>query len=475
MISSLTIAARHFLWQHPHIRANLPRVLAVTILLIAEIMVGLLISQELYILAFAPLALPVVYFVILYYRFGILMILATALFVRFQISTGTESDIVVSLMLTGVFVGIWLLQQVLFEKKISFQPTPANKPLLLFLVTTALSLVWSNLLRDPLVSTWGSFPLVQAASTMVIFMLAGAFLLTANIVDDLRIIKGLVVLLLGVSILGYLEFDFVQTRGTFTMWVVALAYAQALFNKDLPWWLRLACLGLTALWIEWSLLRRLTWLASWVPTLIVLGWLTMLRSRKLLLLLMVVMSVFLFTQKHVIEAAIAAEQDESGHSRLEAWQVNWRVTGKHLLFGTGPAGYAVYYMSYWPNEGMATHSNYIDILSETGVVGLFFYIWFFAAVLWSSYRIFRRLQSRNDFSSAYAAAVFAGAIGAIILMGLGDWIIPFAYTQGIEGFDYAVYTWIFLGGLYAVERLVPASDSEMDSKGNSHGSFSTYN
>jgi O-antigen ligase len=475
MISRMAFMTRRLLWQHPEARANLVRILVVSALLLIEIFVGILVSSDMALLAFALTTLPMIYFLLLYHRFGIIIILAAALFIRFQISTGTESDIVISLMFTSLFVGIWLLQQVLFEKKISFQPTPANKPLLLFLVTTALSLVWSNLLRDPLVSTWGSFPLVQAASTLVIFMLAGAYLLTANVVDDLRIIKGLVVLLLGASILGYLEFDFVQTRGTFTMWVVALAYAQALFNKDLPWWLRLACLGLTALWIEWSLLRRLTWLASWVPTLIVLGWLTMLRSRKLLLLLMVVMSVFLFTQKHGIEAAIAAEQDESGHSRLEAWQVNWRVTGKHLLFGTGPAGYAVYYMSYWPNEGMATHSNYIDILSETGVVGLFFYLWFFAAVLWSSYRIFRRLQSRNDFSSAYAAAVFAGAIGAIILMGLGDWIIPFAYTQGIEGFDYAVYTWIFLGGLYAVERLVPASDSEVDSKGNSHGSFSTDN
>jgi hypothetical protein len=349
---------------------------------------------------------------------------------------------------------------VLIRKQLSLRPTPANRPLLLFMATAVLALVWSNVFRDPLVRAWGSFPFVQAASTFVILLLGGAFLLVVNAVDDLCIVKVIVILFLAVSILGYLELGLVQTRGVYTMWVIALAYSQALFNQRLPWWLRVACLGLTAMWIEWSLLRRLTWLASWVPSVAVLGLLTFLRSRKLFLILMIFAIAFLFSQKHVIEAAFAVESEVSGNTRLDAWAVNWRVTGKHLLFGTGPAGYAAYYMTYWPDDGVATHSNYVDILAETGVVGLFFYLWFFGAILWSGYRAFRRFQGRWDFATAYAAAALVGCIGTMMVMGLGDWVIPFAYTQGIEGYDYAIYSWIFLGGLYAVERLAPPEQDE---------------
>jgi O-antigen ligase len=472
VIARVTLSAQGFLWRHPAIRANLVRVLGAVALLVAEMMVGLFIGRGSQMLAFVLVGLPAAYLVVVYQRFGVLLILAAALFVRFKIPTGTASDVVISMAFTGLFVTLWLLPKFVIQRRISLLPTAANKPLLLFMATTAIALIWSNFFRDPLVRPWGSFPIVQATSTVVILLLGSAFLLIANTIEDPRILKGMVVLFLLASVPGYLGLEFVQTRGVFTMWVIALAYSQALFNRRLPWWLRLACLGLTALWVEWSLLRRLTWLSSWVPAMVVLALLTFLRSRKLFLILMIVAVAFLFTQRYVIESAFAAEQDESGHTRIDAWAVNWRVTGKHLLFGTGPAGYAAYYMSYWPNEGMATHNNYVDILAEMGVVGLFFYLWFFGAVLWSAYRLFRRLRDRWDFDTAYTAAVFIGGIGVMIVMGLGDWVIPFAYTQGIEGYDYALYSWLFMGGLYVVERLAqpePAPDTSLDTENRREG------
>ena len=453
MIARMNVAVQGFLWQHPLIRANLVYVLGAAALFLAEILLGLFIGRGSQMIAFALFAVPGLYLVIVYHRFGVVLIMVAALFVRFKVGTGTESDIVMSMAVTGLFIALWLLPQLLVQKRLSLRPTPANKPLLLFVATTVLALVWSNIFRDPLVYAWGSFPMVQAASTIVIFLLGGAFLLVVNVVDDLRIWKAVIVLFLLSSILGYLDLGLVQTRGAYALWVIALAYSQALFNRRLPWWLRLACLGLTALWVDWSLFRRLTWLSSWVPCVCVLALITLLRSKKLFLLLMILVIAFLFTQKHVFEAAFAAESEESGDTRLAAWAVNWRVTGRHLLLGTGPAGYAAYYMTYWPNEGVATHSNYIDIVAETGLIGLTFFLWFFGAILWSGYNFYRRFRQRWDFVSAYTTAAFVGCIGAIVIMGLGDWVIPFAYTQGIEGFDYALYSWMFLGGLYAVERL----------------------
>jgi len=61
-----------------------------------------------------------------------------------------------------------------------------------------------------------------------------------------------------------------------------------------------------------------------------------------------------------------------------------------------------------------------------------------------------RLKGTADFGEGYAAAALAGWAGCVLAMGLGDWMLPFVYTQGIAGFDYAVYSWVLLGGMAAL-------------------------
>ena len=159
-----------------------------------------------------------------------------------------------------------------------------------------------------------------------------------------------------------------------------------------------------------------------------------------------------------VSQVIERESQESGETRLAAWAVNWRVTREHWLFGTGPAGYAAYYMSYFPLEGTATHSNYIDIVAQTGLVGLGLVLWIFFGLSWLGYRLSQRLRGRGDFLEAAANAALAGTLGCILMMAFGDWLFPFAYTQSIAGFDYAVYNWIFMGTLLVIARLTQPKD-----------------
>jgi O-antigen ligase len=154
-----------------------------------------------------------------------------------------------------------------------------------------------------------------------------------------------------------------------------------------------------------------------------------------------------------ITADIDRENQESGQTRLAAWVQNWIITQDHLVFGTGPAGYAVYYMTYFPRNAMATHNNYIDIFSQLGLVGLVFYLSFFVLVVWSGFRLCQRLRGRGDFVEALAQAALAGSVGCLVINAFGDWLIPFAYTQGIRGYDYAAYNWIFLAVIPVLERL----------------------
>jgi O-antigen ligase len=190
------------------------------------------------------------------------------------------------------------------------------------------------------------------------------------------------------------------------------------------------------------------------------------RSKKLVVAFLVILTVLIAVKSnYYLGTVIGNESDESGNTRLAAWQVNWEVTGKHLLLGTGPAGYAAYYMSYFPDEGMATHSNYVDVIAQTGIVGLGLCEWFFLGLAWLGYKLCLRLRGRGDFEEALANAAFAGTIGCIVAMGFGDWLFPFAYTQTIIGFDYEVYSWLFMGMIPVLGRLAALTSEVAPSLG----------
>jgi len=75
------------------------------------------------------------------------------------------------------------------------------------------------------------------------------------------------------------------------------------------------------------------------------------------------------------------------------------------------------------------------------------------------HKLYGKLKRHRNFEEAFAAAAFAGCIGAFGSMMLGDWVIPFAYNQTITGFDHSVYTWILLGGMVSLYHIVRARES----------------
>jgi hypothetical protein len=416
------------------------------------------VPPELVLIAVA--APPVVLMALSRLEYGVLAIILTAAFVRFSVGTGTQSRLVASLLMTVIFVVLWLARMLVVDKSLRLRPSRVNVPLLGFIATCLFSYLWSNAFRDPLVVVWSSWPFVQLGAMAVMILLPGALFLAANSITDVRWLKLLCwsMVLIGVlSLADYflpVRLSFLNTRGLFSLWFVSLAYAQALFNRELPMWLRLALVGLVLAGMYIFFIVRVTWLSGWAPPLIAIVTISFFKSKKLFLVLLILAAVYMGLKwGYYTDTVLEDESAESGHTRLGAWEQNWRVTGKHLLFGTGPAGYAAYYMSYFPSKAMATHSNYIDILSQTGVVGLFFCLWFLGALVWTGYQLHLRLRGHADFSEGLASATLAGCLGCVVSMGLGDWMFPFVYTQTIAGFDYAVYSWVLLGAMVALSNI----------------------
>jgi len=393
-------------------------------------------------------------------------ILATAAFVRFSIGTGTESSIVASLALTGLVVALWLARMLVIERRLRLKPAPTNLPLLGFIVAATVSLVWGIAFRDPLVVIWSSFPLVQVASLVVMVLLPGVFLLVGNTIEDVRWLKAMVRVVLTAGTIG-LAHEFlhvplpfaVNVLGIFPMWASSIACSLALFDRRLRLWQRVLLLVFAAGWLLYGYPRRVSWLAAWVPSFAAMSVVTLMRSRWFILLIVI---VFVFVGWRYVQTNLQGEMSESGRTRWEAWVQNWRVTSKHFLFGTGPAGYAVYYMSYFPTRAMATHSNYIDLFSQTGIVGLSFSLWFFGALVWVGYRLCLRLRKRSDFLEALAIAGFAGTVGGLVAMFIGDWMFPFAYTQTISGYDYVVYNWLLMGVVPAIDFMTRSQRAQVE-------------
>jgi len=412
-------------------------------------------------------------------EYGPVVILFAAAFVRFTLPTGTQSEIVASMALTGVFIAVWLLRMVAVEKRLHLQPAATNVPLLGFIVAVFFSYLWGSAFRDPLLVVWSTWPFVQLGALAEMVLLPGAFFLAANAVRSTRLLKVITALMSGAGalyLLGFLIMVAVPSQeetmralisqfnsgGMFSLWFGILVYTQILFNRRLPLWLRLGLAGLLAVWVYRFFVVGVTWLAGWLVPAVALVVVSFLRSKRLFLVLLLLLAIYLaLSWDYWVDVVAAREASESGYTRLNAYRQNWQVTRYHFLFGTGPVGYAVYYMTYFPNAAMASHSDYIDVLAQTGIVGLVLYLAFFGALLWTGYRLVRRVKGRGDFVEAYANALFAGGVGCVVAMGLGTWLIPFIYTASLAGFDHAVYSWILLGTIVALQQIVaPAAAAD---------------
>jgi len=400
---------------------------------------------------------------------GLAAMLLAGVFVRFRIPTGTASEIVISLAICAGCIALWVLRMLVVDKRLALKPAPTNLPLLAFMAIVAVAWVWGRAFRDPLVHEIGH-PLVSVAAGLVMILLPGCLLLVSNNVCDVHWLQALVWVLLGEGLivlivdLGYFwsvgpiraVSSFLQTNGVIhvnsqgllSMWCMALAMALALFNRRLHWIVRVLLIAYAGAWVYWGFYIRISWLSGWLPAFAAAAVIAFFRSKWVFVVVLV--ALVIGAGGYYYRTQFQEEANVSGSTRLAAYRVNWQITGKHLLFGTGPAGYASYYMSYFPDKAMASHSNYIDLAAQTGIVGTFFFLWFLGAQAWGSYKLRLMLQGRADFAEGLAVAVLAGTAGCVVAMGLGDWLLPFAYTNGIIGFDLAMFNWFFMGSLWAL-------------------------
>jgi hypothetical protein len=136
------------------------------------------------------------------------------------------------------------------------------------------------------------------------------------------------------------------------------------------------------------------------------------------------------------------------------------IISKSPILGVGPANY-YWYTPLFPILGWRvqfnSHSQYIDLLLQTGILGLFCFFWF----AWTIGKLGWQLRNRvpAGFARAYVYGALGGLAGTLIAGGLGDWVLPFVYNVGLAGMRASLLGWLFLGGLVALEQIVSRNNA----------------
>jgi len=457
------------LWQQDSERYRWRTMTAAATTLFAATLLGMY-PRLLYLLA--ACAVPLGLGLIWQPYWGLALLILAALLLPLQLGTGTAVAINGAVMMIPALLVLWIVDM-LRRRGLAWAPAPTHKPLLLFLLAGILSLLAGNMFWDPAVPRPANLALVQWAQWGIFALSAGAFWLMGNMVEDETALRRVTWVFLGLGgvlalmrtipwfwPLGWSIGTLALYRAPFWMLLASLAGGQLLFNGELKAGQRLyfAAILVTALYYAVFMERRSS--STWLGIAVALGVLLWIRFPRLGwggLALLLVLSPILGPMLYEF-AGGAAKWEESGGSRLV---LIGRVVGVALrnpITGLGPASYRAYAavepLSYqgalWIDPLVSSHNNYADLFAHVGLLGLGLFGWFVAALAVLGARVCRRL--RTGFVGGYARSLVAVLAASLVIMLLADWILPFVYNIGFEGFQASVLVWLFWGGLVAISQ-----------------------
>jgi hypothetical protein len=407
---------------------------------------------------------------------GLAALLVGSLVIPFTVGTGTQTELNFPFLFVPLIMTLWLAKTVRSRDFSLFTSRPV-RPLIIFVWVAVVSFLMA---AHPWRLITMTAPLSAQFGGLAVFVLsAGAFLLVADQIRDLRWLQFLTWLFLGLGALylvGWLVPGIgalgVPTNprgadgGLFWTWLVALAFSQAMFNRRLHLLGRLGTAGLAcaALYVGIVVLRD--WLSGWLPPLIAVGtilWVGAPRLGCLATLGCVAAAAVNLPNVITKVTTLVASGDNpySLSSRIAAWRALAKIICFNPVLGLGPANY-YHSTPLFPILGyyvhFSSHNTYVDLIAQTGFLGLGCFLWF----VWEVGRLGWTLRKRvpAGFAQAYVYGALGGLVGTLASGMLGDWVLPFVYNVTLTGFRASVLGWLFLGGIVAIERMTHAEPDQ---------------
>ena len=397
---------------------------------------------------------------------GLIALLTGALLIPFSIGTGTQTDLNIVILLLPVLIGLWVLDMLVIQRSITLRPMRVVLPLLLLCLVALLALLAGQL---PWFDAIPKAPLRAQLGGLALFWLAaGAFLLVAHQIRDLRWLEWLtwtfialgsiyvlarMLPLFGPRIIGL--FPLGATGSLFWIWLVALSLGQAIFNKKLDRRLRILFVLLVIGAFYVTFIRSRDWASGWLPAAIaVLTIITLWKPRLGAVVIFLFGIMFLLNYQKIIANTLGIEE-YSYITRLAGWEIVIDLIKVNPVLGLGPANYYFYtplYSLIGYFVQFNSHNQYIDIIAQVGLIGFACFLWFVWQV--GKLGLSLRKTAPEGFPRAYVYGALGGLAGTLAAGMLADWIIPFVYNIGLAGFRASILGWIFLGGMVALGQII---------------------
>jgi hypothetical protein len=406
-------------------------------------------------------------------RAGLAFLVVGNLLVPVAIPTGTQTPLNFTVLALPVLLGLWGLKVAYRGDSAVLRARP-GPPLLALTVAALLSFAIVNQPWVQIVAPLA--PLRAQLGGLSVFLLsAGLFFAAADELQDRRWLTVVTWLFIALSAVymtgrlalpgGVLALPYFQQGAEGSLlwtWSVALAFGQAAFNRRLNVVVRLALAVFVVAAFYVALTQGRDWASGWVPPLIAVATIIWIGTPRVgMVLTGVACMIAVVYAPHLMAMALGSDNQYSLTTRLAAWGVLAQIIQDSPALGLGPANY--YHVTpLFPILGwyvnFSSHNTYVDLLMQTGVIGLGCFVWFAWELARTGWGL--RRQAPAGFAYGYVIGALGGLAGTLAAGMLCDWILPFVYNITLEGMRASTLGWLFLGGLLALQRSVTAEGRE---------------
>ncbi len=417
-------------------------------------------------LIFATLGIGGLAFLLANPSLATLLIIPASLMVPFGIGTGTQSNLNAGILMVMACTGLWILEMVVIHKKINIIQSRPILPLFLLMLASVVSLGFGQL-------PWFNMPhasLVSQIGGMMMYVLAGLTYLVAAHRLSPSSLKWAVTLFLGLGAIylflrplinNYYSlvypivrlFEQGATGSLFWVWILSISTGQLIFNHRMPLLLKIGLGGLLLAFFYNSLILGREWTSGWLPPILGASAIIFVGFRRTRIFIGLMAIIGIIATFPSLQSTVMGGNEYSLVTRTEAWEILLKMVQVNPVFGLGPANY-YFYTPIFPIRGyyvqFNSHNNYIDLLAQTGIVGLGLFLWFMVEQSLLGLRMMTKVP--EGFMKGLVYGIFGGTIGTIVAGMFGDWVIPFIYNVGFNGFRASILGWFFMGALVALEQ-----------------------
>jgi hypothetical protein len=403
-----------------------------------------------------PFGVAGIYFVVRQPRLIYVLILAGGMFVPFKGPGGINASVLAILLL----IFLWFMDMLVVKQEFRFLYTPAIRPLLYFMAISVVAFAMGQISWFPFAN---QAPLdAQIGGFAIYILLPLTMLVTSNLIKDMYWIKVIFWVFIGLSMiyvtaraleLSIADRLFQQGYTANSMlwtWLIALLASQIMYNHELGWRMRGLLIAFIALAFYVALVQQNDWKSGWVPAAVSVAALVGLRFKKLT----IVAIPFAFALGIYLAQDLISTDLYSWGTRVEAWIVVLEIARVSPLIGLGFANY-YWYAKVFTIRGyhikFNSHSQFVDLVAQIGVLGLLCFFWILFEVGRLAWGLSARL--RDGFARGYAYGVLVGMLGSLMASFLVDWVLPFTYNIGLDGVRASILPWIFFGCLISVEQI----------------------